>query len=375
MERRNAGLGSKKVSAFSERSNPLNGRVASTDFVGPSISSNIQERLKKKSPWFDSIMSPINGGGVKIPDPVGTNTATYQHVESVNVNANEQGISGLRIISPYINNYQYGQTEGPGSNYQIVSTTGTLANLNFVGANPSGIGAFPFGDDLPASMKANAQSHRIVSGYVVAETEVSTLADAGEMCAFVKPFSCNPHSVPYSVLQSQWDTTLTPVNKHRAVAARHYPISSDYVPFNCASEIADQEPPAISYQDFVDPNIEYDDTPTADQGVIPWEMGVVCVGMTPGSIVRYKIVINYELIPKTMTSFISGKPSPVDATQIDLVSGWVSECEITGLVSDKEAASPAKESTVEDNDPTGFGMIFNVVQEMAPFLKAGLALL
>ena len=88
-------------------------------------------------------MDPIRGGGVKIPDPVGTDTGTYQHVENVSVGVNANGIAGLRIITPYINNYHYGGDDNDGSNYQITSDTSTLSNLKW-GVTPTpGSGAYP----------------------------------------------------------------------------------------------------------------------------------------------------------------------------------------------------------------------------------------
>jgi len=353
----------------------ISGRQASTAHVGPTTSFNIQDRLKKKSPWFSAIMDPIRGGGVKIPDAVGTDTGTYQHVENVSVSVNANGIAGARISTPYINNYHYGAADDDGTNYQLTSTASTLADLKWGSQAVPGQGGYPFAR-VPAMMKANAQSHRIVSCCVVAQPEVSTLSDAGEMCAFVKPFDCNDSTVPYATLQSQWDSSLMPVNQHKPMIARWYPLSSDYELFNTVTSVVEDEPHTISYQDFIDPDVHYTE-PIADQGIIPWEIGVVCTGMTPSTgVVRFQFVVNYEYIPKTQTTMIDCDPSPIDPTEEQLTCKWVSDCTVTGPISQKQASQPPAASTVSERyEPTGFGMLFNVVEEFMPLIKAGMALL
>lgn len=339
---------------------------------------DIQSRLKKKSPWFQSIMDPLANGGVKIPDPVGTDTGTYQHVENVSVGVNVNGIAGLRVVSPYINRYDAGDPDG--SNYQTTTNTGvsggpsTLSNLAW-GAGTATQLMFPFAR-IPEMMQSVAQSHRVVSAWVVAQPEVSTLSDAGEMCAFVKPFDCQPYSVDYATLQSQWDSALMPVNQHKPLAARHYPLSSDYFPFNGNSTQPEegQEPPTISYQDFMDPSIAGQSG--NGTGVIPWEFGIVCTGMTPNTgVVRFTIVVNYEYIPKTSTGSISGATKDKsDVTESNLVSGWVSECPVTGVVS-QSTVSRAPAACAIPEEPSGFGMMFNVIEEMLPLMGKAAAMI
>lgn len=354
----------------------LSNRVASEARVGNGGPSGIQGRLKKKSPWFSSIMEPIKGGGVKIPDPVGTDTGTFQHVENVSVAVGTNGVAGLRIISPYINNYKYGAADDEGSNYQVTHTEALTTDLQWSetqAAIPPGRGAMPFAR-VPAMMKATAQSHRIVSASLLAQPEVSTLADAGEMCAFVKPYDVNDSDVPYATLQSQWDSALMPVNAHKPLMARWYPVKSDYELFDTITSNPDAagEPPVIGYDDFIDPNVIHDGI-IADQGVIPWEIGIVCTGMTPSTgVVRFQIVVNYEFIPLTQNTMIDAQPSPIDPTEEQLVCSWVSDCPVTGVVSQKVASSAQEASTVaERSEPSGFGMIYNVVEEMMPLIKMG----
>lgn len=371
-------LGSRNVNPLRQatvksNSSALSGRVATSARVGPSGPSGIQTRLKKKSPWFSSIMEPIKGGAVKIPDPVGTDTGTYQHVENVSVAVNANGVSGLRIISPYCNNFHYAGADDDGSNYQTTTSLSKVTDLSWGSTAVPGQGAYPFAR-VPAMMKSTAQSHRVVSCSVIAQPEVSTLSDAGEMCAFVKPFDVNDSNVTYPTLQSQWDSALMPVNAHKPLIARWYPIKSDFELFNTITSINNVEPPVVGYDDFIDPDVHYT-LPNVDQGVIPWEIGIVCSGMTASTgVVRYQIVVNYEFVPKTQTTMISADPSPVDPTEEQLVCSWVSDCPVTGVVSQKLASSAQQMSTVaETSEPSGFGMIYNVVEEMLPLIKMGAA--
>jgi len=354
----------------------INDRTVSGFRVGKSGAPiDIQARLKKKSPWFSSIMDPLANGAVKIPDPVGTDTGTYQHVENVSVPVNHNGVSGLRVVCPYINS-NTGGSSTTCCNYQVTNDNPTpngssVTNLQWSdGNNLHNMISFA---RIPDMMKAVAQSHRVVSAWVVAQPEVSTLNDAGEMCAFVTPFSCNTADISYPSMQSQWDTSLLPVNQHKPLVARWYPLSSDFELFNGHILVPNGEagPSTISYQDFLDPN-----PPNLDDGVVPWEFGVVCTGMTPSTgIVRYQIVVNYEYIPKTSTGSISGATADRnDITESNLVSSWVSDCAVTGVVPQSTVSRPPSATTVPD-EPSGFGMMFNVIEEMLPMMGKAAALL
>jgi len=334
----------------------LMGRTASVTQTNNS-KALMQSRLKKKSPWFDSIMDPVAGGGVKIPDPIGTNTGTYQHVENVSVPVNANGVAGLRIITPYINSYLNGNEDG--SNYQTTIPASTTGSLVW-GARSIATNAFSF-LDIPAIMKANSSQHRVVSCAVIAHPEVSTLADAGEICAFVTPFRANDNTVSYAELQYQWDSTLLPVNVHKPAIARWYPLESQIKDFNGQTEVPDTEEDGnTSYRDFIDPN-------RVAHGVIPWEVGVCCAGMTPSQgIVRFQICVNYEFIPISSTAMVTTEASPIDPMEEQLVSNWVSEVPVTSVISQNQASKAPTPSSVPE-EQTGFGMFADVVKEIIPF--------
>jgi len=334
------------------------------------LSEVIQSRLKKKSPWYDSIMKPINGGGVKIPDPVGTNTGTYQHVQNVSVQVNSQGVSGLRVVAPYINSYNQGGNPN-GSNYQITGSTSSSAALNWgSGATTGGMISF---STIPALMKANALSHRVVSASVTAQAETSTLNDAGEMVAFITPFRCKPSTGNTANYNAAWDSSILPINAHKPIISRHYPISSDWNPFDGNAIVdVDGEEVTASYQDFMDPNMGAQEE---DDGVIPWEFGVVCSGMTPSiGTVRFQIVVNYEFVPLTSTAMVTQSPSPIDPFEENFVLTRVASEPMTGVISQKQASSAPSDTSVPVEE-TGFEMFADVIKQIVPLALEGLAFL
>jgi len=347
------GLRQKREESFNTMRIPSSAHVGLTQ-------EKIQSRLRKKSPWYDSITSPITGGGVKIPDPIGTDTGTYQHVQNVSVNVNAGGVCGLRIVSPYINLFN-GSIGSHGSNFQI-SNQSSITNQVLWGDGVTNLGwMYPFAV-IPDLMRANARAHRIVSAAVIAQPETSTLNDAGEMCAFVTPLDCRVNGttsqINYSDYQAQWDSTMIPVNSHKPVIARWYPVEGEYQEFGgqAFSSVDD----LISYRDFVKPG------EANTSGVIPWEFGVVCSGMTPSTgVVRFQIIVNYEFIPLLGTAMVAVDPSPVDPMEEQLVNHWVSMDPVTSVISQKEA-SKAPTTTKVAEEPTGFGMLFNVIEEMMP---------
>jgi hypothetical protein len=346
-----------------KQSPALAGRTVNKATQGD-LKDMIQSRLKKKSPWYDAIMAPVTGGGVKIPDPIGTNTGTFQHIENVSVAVNAQGTSGLRVVCPYINSFNYATVTPFGLNFQYTTAASAPANLLWGAAG----GASSFAV-TPALLKANALSHRVVSACVIAQPEISTLSDAGEMCAFVTPFSARPAAATYSSYQSYWDSTILPVNAHKPLITRWYPCSSEAQPFN--GLIISGSGENFSYQDFLNPSDNGHDN--GGVGVVPWEFGVVCSGMAASvGTIRYQIIVNYEFIPLSSQAMVSSDPSPIDPMEEQLVNQWVSDAPVTEVVSQKMASMAPTESAIAVNsEPSGFGMFFNVLEELAPLAIKG----
>lgn len=331
----------------------------------------IHDRLKKKSPWYDSIMNPQNGGGVKIPDPVGTQTGTFQFIQNYSVPVNGNGVAGLRIVSPWINNFYQGPegTEplGSGLNFQTTVAASTASNLLW-GLDGTHIGAIfdPVGEQFYPTV----QSHRVVSACVIAQAETSSLEDAGEMCAFVTPYFCEDNTVSYATCQSKFGSSLLPINAHLPMISRWYPCSGSYTPFNGVNTINTNEPYTVSYQDFINPTYPHDGTVGENQpsGVIPFEFGVCCAGLKPSvGVIRFQMIVNYEFIPKSDQAMVTTASSPIDPMEVDLVETWVANAPITEVIPIKQASSAPSDSTVPQ-EPSGFGMIFNVFKELLPLM-------
>lgn len=329
--------------------------------------NQIHDRLKRKSPWYDSIMSPITGGGVRIPDPVGTETGTYQHIENISVRVNGNGVSGLRVVSPYINDYSNPDLANDleGLNYQATVNASNANNLLWGWQNTDSTQVGRSFAVIASVMKANARSHRVVSACVIAQAETSSLNDAGEMCAFVTPFAAENASTPYDLFQKKAGSSLLPINVHKPMIARWFPVQSQYAPFNGVETIATNEPYNVSYQDFLVPDPAHT---SQDSGIVPFEFGIVCSGLSPNvGTVRYQIIVNYEFIPLTDTSMITTVESPVDPMETELVETWVADAPITEVVSQQQASAAPHDSMVPE-EPSGFGMVFNVFKELLPLM-------
>jgi hypothetical protein len=101
----------------------------------------------------------------------------------------------------------------------------------------------------------------------------------------------------------------------------------------------------------------------------------VGVGLEPGSIVKFKVCLNYEFVPRfSIMDLIGAQPSPEDLQEEELVINWTADLPKSGSVSIKEATKAPTISVVEDNG-SGFGMFFDVIQELAPYALKALPML
>jgi len=310
---------------------------------------DVQKRLKTKSPWYSSIVDPIKGAGAKIPDANGTETGTLQTVQEIAVLTNANGVSGFKLRTPYPNSLA---AAGASGNYYYTGAGSTAANL--------GWGSVAIGGDPLAvadTLKAYTRGVRIVSGCIIAMPELATLSDSGEMCAFVTPFGSSAATVSYIDLVKNYDSTTVPVNAKLPIKASWYPTS-----------MADTSGYTFDYTTFVPPN----DVLAAAS--VDWEFGVVCTGLTASTgQVKFKIVVNYEYIPLyNVMDIIDSAESPQDGVEEGLVQTWIQELPSTGTVSMKAATSaPAAVTEQVPPDQTfGFGMLFDVIKEIAPIALA-----
>jgi len=315
----------------------------------------IQERLKKKSPWYTSISNPLGGASCKIPDETGVETGTCQIVVRDTVQLNSLGFAGARVLSPYVN-AQVIAANPPGRNYQK-TTTSSNPGSSIVWSGPTGLNdgsAFPFPGVSELISISNA--HRVVSAAMYIQPETSLADNSGEIVLFSSPFSTIDAPVAGDYLNS-YKAVSVPVNSNEAAIVRWYPVDRE----------------DWSFKSFIRTDgttmLEQD---SADNAYPPWSFGFLILGgnITESPIFRFTIVINYEFIPSFNTLNVLGTgPSPVDAQEVDLVEDWVQDMPVAQAISQKEAAiSPSTVSPRHEDEETGFGMFTHMVGEALPFI-------
>lgn len=301
----------------------------------PDLANN---SLKKKSPWYASLRDPVQGGGAKIPDTVGINTATMQLIQKVSVAVNAAGVAGLEIITPYINS-------STNSNYVTSAPASTPIALTW-----SATQAF----SNKASMQSVAQSHRVVSAAVYGEYEGTTLQDSGDVTAYVRPYVINALTT-VNTIQALYGSSVLPINK-----ARSRPMCSRWFPVNYNSQ---------SYKDFIAPNFS-----SFGAGAAPfWTLGMIYQGLPAGvGSVVFTIAVNYEFVPSLNTiDFITPDASPIDPIEEQMVQQWIQEDSQTGISSNKMVDVQPGSQVVEAasqgiNADNGFGMLGSIIKELAP---------
>jgi len=322
--------------------------------------ADIHSRLKKKSPWYQSIVDPLGGADVKIPDETGVETGTLQVCQRATATVNALNIAGMKISSPYINKKPTGVVSpAEGINFQVISPAvgastiawGRLDGVTFVSG-----GGYPFQGTEEIQQITN--SHRIVSAALYVQPEASLSTNQGEITLFQSPFSDETSEI-YEDYMNRYKSVIVPVNSNKASVVRWYPIARNDWNFKSFMRTTGTEDTDDDESDACFPN---------------WNLGFVADGCEPGTVFRVMMVVNYEFIPKQNTLNVLGaSPSPQDATETDLVENWVQDMPVAQAIPQSAAAkSPAAATlTHENNDEgTGFGMFFNVVKELAPLALA-----
>jgi len=313
------------------------------------VGEQIDKRLQKKSPWFTSITNPLEGADCKIPDDTGVETGTVQLVQNATFTTNANGVGGIRISCPYINDVPNGVAGTVGQNYQLISSTSSQIMLVWGNSSAAGEGyAFEGQDD----MKGVTNQHRIVSAGLYVEPEPALASNQGEFCLFAEDFAASTYPL-YSDYLNIYKATSVPVNSNRPGLARWFPVARQDWTFK-----------SFIRTDAV--NVLSDDI---TQDVCPpWTLGCIASGCATGVVFRVRMVVNYEFIPRYNSLNVLGvSPSPQDQQEVDLVEGWVQEMPVASTVSVAQASKSASSvSPSHDDDQTGFGMFFNVLQELAP---------
>lgn len=351
---------------ISLRSNPIgNGKEGSNSYKvskkGAQINGlakdgtmKMEKRLQKRSPWYSSLRDPMQGGGARIPDLTGINTATLQSVQVFSVTTNAAGLNAFGIVSPYVCN------SGAVVNV-FQQAAGSLSTaLTWAAA---GTGKLACQDPLIAV----AQSLRVVSAAIYAEYEGSTLNDTGEVTSFVLPYEPFINSTGiaqnYAAFQANYASSVTPLNKARSrpVVSYWFPISSN----------------TWEYSDFQNTdNIEWSRLPTSGTSAYSpfWSFGHIMTGITGTPTVKYTVVINYEFVPRINTvNYISSSPSPIDPLEEQFVEQWVQTDAQTGITSNKLADVQPGSQKVDEAEQgmtasNMFGMLGSIVKEILPLV-------
>lgn len=297
-------------------------------------SDQIHNRLKKKSPWYCSIIHPLTGADVKIPDATGVETGTIQCIQRTVTTTNATGIAGAMTdcLHPNFDN----------AGYRLVSGGATTLAVAW---NP------PVDWDSSDTLKTFASGVRIVSAAAYIQSLASLTDCSGEITAFVIPSTnFDLSTVPLTYIQNLYKSALIPINNNRPAEVRWYPIKTE----------------AGQYDIFYAPNLPTGES--AEDSVPLWQMGFVVSGSPVGTQFQVTFVINYEFIPNSNTlSILDAKPSPTDAQEEDLVLNWTQDMSPANITTTKTVSTAPATSTVEDpGSETGFGMFFEVIKELAP---------
>lgn len=347
---------------------PTQGPTRGLSVKGPKVKDReglIHNRLKKKSPWYQSIMDPLHGADAKIPDETGVETGTLQLVERMTVHTNDNGIGGMRILTPYINSAKNVVAQVvAGSNVQYINPSGTdtETSLDWGSTNAAG-GTFTSGTAIPFEAITGIQQitnqHRIVSACLMVQPEVSLSTNQGEYCLFLNDFAVEESS-DYGDYLNNYKSVAIPISSaQNSGIVRWFPVARQDWNFK-----------AFLRTDGI--QLDYDDD-TATSDCPYWVLGVLFSGAPAGRF-RCTVVVNYEFIPKdNVLNVLDTSPSPQDSMETDLVERWVQDAPLAAPIPTRVASS--SQSSVEpspgtNDSGTGFGMFFNVISELAPLALA-----
>lgn len=307
----------------------------------------IQKRLQKKSPWYNSILDPLHGADCKIPDETGVETGTLQCLHRVNLTADSGGVVGLVMNNPYPKS----SSGTPDPNFYLVNgTSSTSTNILWESTGRLLDSTQPLLD--------YAASTRIVSAAVTVQSEASLAFNQGVYTTYAAPFVplSSTEDFPRSgnildFVQNHYKSAIIPVNNNRPAMVRWYPFARD----------------ELSFKDFISTSSENDvGYHTA------WPLMILGTGLAPNSVHQFQIIVNYEFVPQTNAiNILDAAPSPKDATEVDLVENWVQTMDVGTMTSSARiSSSPSTVSPSHEDDATGFGMFANVVSEILPYALA-----
>lgn len=306
-----------------------------------SSQDRIHGNLKKKSPWYQAIMNPAQGAGIKIPDDVGVETGTLQLSFESSFQTNANGIGGWRCFTPYPN--AIGGVGTAGENYNILDPA-TMLSLVWLPGQP-----FPTNEVL----RSYSRAVRITSYALYVQPEVSLAEAQGEMILTFDIFGFN-QSPTIDEFRNSFGAGIMPLNVCEPMKVIWTPASRNQ----------------NTYKSFFDTDFE---AYGQDDNEVPtWHTQVLVQGCAPDQVFRVRCVVNYEFIPYANAIDILGaNPSPMDATEVDLVESWVADTPATRPstnveISTAPGAGILSQTGPQDGGPTGFGMFFDILTEVLP---------
>lgn len=322
--------------------------------VASSGNAKINSNLKKKSPWYQSILNPSQGAGIKIPDDVAIQTGTLQCVTEENFVVTGTGnVGGLRIFCLHPN-AATPSGNASGINWQTVDTAASsYTTVHWL----TGYG---FATNGP--LAEFARDVRVVSAAIYVESEASLASASGEMILGYTPYSFTANTTPFTVYRNAYGSSIMPLNACKPMKVLWTPVSIDEQTY---SAFYNPRAPSIG----------------STEGQAPlWELFVLCTGCPDGTTFRVRMVVNYEFIPfENAIDIISANPSPCDSTEVDLTESWVAETQVTVPTTTREMSSNPgagiEASLPQDGGETGYGMFVDLLKELAPYALEGVAML
>lgn len=274
------------------------------------------QALKKRSPWYQSIMNPLQGGGARIPDPCGVETATFQFVKDGTILTAPSGYAGIRALSllPSANTTDIATVNADCYGWQLGAIDATAANIGFgTGgslASTTGASFVPsaMNSVLGSGSPSLASLARVVSSAIYVWYEGSLLNTAGDYVTYNNPAGIQSSSSTPDSFANLYGAAVSPIVQGRSAVARWLPLSRQDL---AAVGSSFQGTFTQDYRSFQPANAVYSSTFRAPMR----EFGVIIRGI-PNASFRYRIVTNVEFIPRlNQNSLFSVSPSPVDPVE------------------------------------------------------------
>lgn len=331
-----------------------------------------ENRLKKRSQWWNSIQNPLEGAGARVPDPIGWRTSTYQMVKRFSLPLNAGGCAGLRVMSPVPCN-NTGDSLNLIGNYQVITAGGIVTNLAWGSLGGNVIGS-SFFDEVNTALCAGANSLadviRPVSGGVYATYTGTALSNAGTIVSYTNPGGFESSNSSDTRFRSLATASVMPVKSNSVAIAKLLPMIRNIAPGpSYGGGMWD-------YRTFYPASFTRggSDTPPTQ------ELGVYLTGGTPstGSL-DILVVFNYEFKQRLNSGLIPSLPSPIDPMEEAFVLGALDNDDATGTCSLKQYATAPSDSRVtqaEKQEESGpLASLTNAVGFLGPILEVGLPLL